>query len=101
MSAPAQKISSPPVITTVPLARCGTDAPDFGPASLSVSLVSTVIAVVAASSSTVALSLTAVGGSSTAVTVRPLVSEALREVSSVTVNVTVRAAVEGFSESLR
>ena len=59
------------------------------------------IAVAAASSSTVALSLTAVGGSSTALTVRPLVSEPLRAVSSVTVNVTVRAAVDGFSELLR
>jgi hypothetical protein len=45
--------------------------------------------------------LTAVGGSSTAVTVMPLVSDPLREVSSVTVNVTVRAAVDGASELLR
>ena len=88
-------------MTTVPLAGCVTDAIDFGPASTSVSLVSTVIAVAAASSSTVALSLTATGGSSTALTVMPLVSEPLRDVSSVTVKVTVRAAVDGVSELLR
>ena len=88
-------------MTTVPLAGWVTDAIVFGPASTSVSLASTVTAVAAASSSTVALSLTAIGGSSTAVTVMPLVSEPLRAVSSVTVNVTVRAAVDGFSELLR
>ncbi len=73
----------------------------FGPASTSVSFVSTGIAVAAASSRTVALSLTATGGSSTATTVRPLVSEPVLAVSSVTVNVTVRAAVDGASELLR
>jgi hypothetical protein len=45
--------------------------------------------------------LAAVGGSSTAVTVMPLVSEPVRELLSVTVKVTVRAAVDGFSEPLR
>ena len=91
----------PPVSTTVPFA--GSDAAEivFGPASTSVSLFGTSTAVAAASSSTVALSLTAVGGSSTAVTVSPLVSEPLRDVSSVTVKVTVRGAVDGLSELLR
>ena len=88
-------------MTTVPLAGCVTDATDLGPASTSVSLVSTAIAVAAASSSTVALSPTAVGGSSTAATVTPLVSEPVLAVSSVTVKVTVRGAVDGASEPLR
>jgi hypothetical protein len=90
----------PPVSTTVPFAGSDADEIVFGPASTSVSFVSTVIAVAAASSSTVALSFTAVGGSSTPLTVMPLVSEPLRAVSSVTVNVIVRDSVDGFSELL-
>jgi hypothetical protein len=91
----------PPVITTVPFAGWVTEAIDFGPASTSVSFASTSIAFAAESSSSVALSLTATGGSSTATTVMPFVSDPLRDVSSVAVNVTVRAAVDGVSEPLR
>ena len=52
------------------------------------------------SSSVVPLSSTAVGGSLTAATVMPRVAESLSAVSSVTVNVTVRASVDGPSEVL-
>ena len=55
--------------TTVPLAGSEADAIVMGPPSVSVSLASTSIAVAAASSRTVAESFTAVGGSSTQVTV--------------------------------
>ena len=89
------------MITTVPFAGSDAEPIVFGPPSTSVSFVSTGTAVAAASSSTVALSLTATGGSSTATTVTPLVSEPVLAVSSVTVNVTVRAAVDGASELLR
>ena len=88
-------------MTTMPFAGSEAEAIVFGPPSTSVSFVNTGTAVAAASSRTVALSLTAVGGSSIATTVMPLVSEPLRAVSSVTVNVTVRAAVDGLSELLR
>ena len=54
----------PPVSATVPFAGSEAEEIVFGPASTSVSLVSTVIAVATASSSTVALSFTATGGSS-------------------------------------
>ena len=57
------------MITTVPLADWVTEPIDFGPASTSVSFVSTSIAVASASSATVALSLTATGLSSPQVTV--------------------------------
>ena len=58
-------------------------------------MVSTVTAVAAASSSTVAASLTATGGSSTEATVIWIVSEAATP--AVIAKVTVRVAVDGFS----
>ena len=64
----------PPVITTVPLAGWVTDATDLGPPSISVSFASTSIAVAPESSTTVALSFTATGGSSTHVTVTDTVA---------------------------
>ena len=64
----------PPVIATVPLAGCVTEATDLGPPSTSVSFASTSTALAAASSATVALSFTAVGGSSTHVTVTETVA---------------------------
>ena len=59
--------------TTVPLAGSDADPIDIGPPSLS-SLASTSIALAPESSPTVALSLTAVGGSSTQVTVTETVA---------------------------
>ena len=91
----------PPVTTTVPFAGSDAEPIVIVPPSTSVSFASTGTAVAAASSRTVALSLTATGGSSTATTVRPLVSDPVLAVSSVTVNVTVRGAVDGLSELLR
>jgi hypothetical protein len=88
-------------MTTVPFAGSDAELIVIGPPSTSVSLVSTGIAVAAASSNTVALSFSAVGGSSVAVTVTPFVSDPVRAVASVTVKVTVRAAVDGMSEPLR
>ena len=77
----------PPVITTVPFAGCVTDCDAFGPPSTSVSLASTSTAVGRESSATVAVSLTATGGSSTQVTV--------------TDTVAVDAAVERVGERVR
>ncbi len=59
----------PPVSTTVPWAGSVADAIAIGPASASVSLASTLTAVGAESSPTVALLSTATGWSSTQVTV--------------------------------
>ena len=72
------------------------------PGSRSVSLASTPGAMTASgvSSSVVPLSSTAFGGSLTAATVMPRVAESDSAVSSVTVNVTVRASVDGPSEVL-
>jgi hypothetical protein len=64
----------PPVSTTVPFAGSEADAIVFAPPSVSVSLASTSIALAAASSARVALSLTAVGGSSPQVTVTDTVA---------------------------
>jgi hypothetical protein len=61
--------TSVPLLTTVPFAGCVTDATEIGPPSMSVSLVSTVTLLAPESSPTVALLLTATGGSSTHVTV--------------------------------
>ncbi len=86
-------------MTTVPLAGWVVEPMDLGPASTSVSLVSTATAVAAASSSTVAASLTATGASSTAVTWMSMVS--LGEPALVvTENVTVRVVVDGSSLEL-
>ena len=62
------------MITTVPLAGSDTESIVLGPPSTSVSLASTSIALAPESSPTVALSLTAVGGSSTQVTVTDTVA---------------------------
>ncbi len=62
------------MITTAPFAGWVTDATDFGPPSVSVSFASTAIALAPASSPTIALSSTAVGGSSTHVTVTDTVA---------------------------
>ncbi len=59
----------------MPFVGCVTDATDLGPPSTSVSFASTSTSVAAASSATVLLSLTAVGGSSTHVTVTDTVAE--------------------------
>ena len=62
------------MITTAPFAGCVTDATDLGPPSVSVSLASTSIAPAPESSPTVALSSTAVGGSSVQLTVTDTVA---------------------------
>ena len=62
------------MITTVPFAGSVTEPIVFGPPSGSVSFASTSTAVAVASSSTVAASFTAVGGSSTQVTVTETVA---------------------------
>ena len=64
-------------MTTVPLAGWVTTVIDFGPPSMSLSFARTVTAVAPESSSTVAASLTAVGASSTQVTVIDTVAEEL------------------------
>jgi hypothetical protein len=64
----------PPVTTTVPFAGSEADAIVIGPPSESVSLANTSIGVAAESSGTVRLSLTAVGGSSTHVTLTDTVA---------------------------
>ena len=79
-------------MTTVPLAGCVTDAIDFGPPSTSVSLPSTPIALAPVSWITVALSLTATGGSSTQVTVIETVAV---EPPGVSVYVNVSGVVPG------
>ena len=61
-------------MTTAPWVGWLTLAIVFGPPSLSVSLASTLTVVAAASSSTVFVSFTAVGGSSTQVTVTATVA---------------------------
>ena len=62
------------MITTVPFAGSDAEPIVFGPPSGSVSFASTSIALAPESSRTVALSLTAVGGSSTQVTVTETVA---------------------------
>jgi hypothetical protein len=66
----------PPVIATVPWAGWVTEAIVFGPPSGSVSFPSTLIGLAPESSATVAVSLTAVGLSSTQVTVTDTVAVA-------------------------
>jgi hypothetical protein len=82
----------PPVSTTVPLAGSLADEIVIGPASTSVSFVSTGIDVAAASSSNVAESLTATGGSSTATTSIVRVSLPVAPGWSVAAKVTVRSS---------
>ena len=89
-----------PLLDTVPFAGCVTDETAIGPPSTSVSLVSTKTIVTPESSPTVVESLTATGLSSMDVTWTLFVSEPLRVVSSVTLNVTVRSRVDGLSEGL-
>ncbi len=64
----------PPVITTVPLAGWVTEATDFGPPSMSVSLASTSTAVAPRVLEHRPVSSTATGGSSTQVTVTETVA---------------------------
>ena len=88
-------------MTTVPLPAAVTDAIDLVPPSTSVSLVSTVTC----GRGRVLEHRRAVVDRRRRVIDRgdrdPLVSDPLREVSSVTVKVTVRSAVDGASELLR
>ncbi len=87
-----------PLFETVPFAGCVTDETAIGPPSTSVSFVSTKISVTPESSPTVVESFTATGESSMPVTNSIVVSEPVSATSSVTVKVTVRAAVEGLSD---